>query len=199
MPLLRGVRDPDRGGLCRPHHGDAGGRLAGEAHRRLAAVSLRCGAIVPLPALWIVSSAFGYLLALQLVAGVAWGCYELATFLLFFETIAAEERVSMLSWFNAANALVIVVGAALGATLLGTIQAPGLGYLLLFGASSASRLLSLAIWPGPAAPPVAVMPLATRIVAVRPGTGGIERPVLPGLPDDASPTERKRLQPRRDG
>ena len=137
--------------------------------------------IVPLAGLWIVSDAYGYLFALQFVGGVVWGCYELATFLLLFETIAAEERVSMLSWFNVANALCSVSGAALGATLLSRLRATKRAYMLLFGTSSAARLLSLAIWPRPVSGPVELTPVATRILSVRPGTGGIERPIVPAL------------------
>ena len=42
--------------------------------------------IVPLAGGWWVSSNFLYLMALQLVGGASWGAYELAVFLLFFET-----------------------------------------------------------------------------------------------------------------
>ena len=43
--------------------------------------------IVPLPSLWLVSQHFAWLLVVQVAAGVAWGAFELATLLVFFDDI----------------------------------------------------------------------------------------------------------------
>ncbi len=54
-------------------------------------------AIIPLSCFWIISGNFYYLFCVQIVGGVAWAAYELAMFLLFFETMPAEERTSLLT------------------------------------------------------------------------------------------------------
>ena len=53
--------------------------------------------IVPVAGLWLVSNNFGWLIFVQVLAGLTWAAYELAMFLLFFETIDAAERTSMLT------------------------------------------------------------------------------------------------------
>jgi MFS family permease len=50
--------------------------------------------IVPLPSLWLVSDSLVWLFALQLVSGVAWAAFELATLLSFFEHIPQYSRSS---------------------------------------------------------------------------------------------------------
>ena len=66
------------------------GRLAHRtgAHRLLWIGSL---GLVPLAGGWAISSNYYWLLVLQLGAGAAWGAYELALVLLFFETIHESE------------------------------------------------------------------------------------------------------------
>ena len=75
------------------------GRLA---ERGRAARLLRIGAlgIVPLPALWLVSDDFTYLLVLQAFAGCAWAAVELATLLVFFDGLEQETRTSVLALYN---------------------------------------------------------------------------------------------------
>ncbi|MCA9664779.1 MAG: MFS transporter [Myxococcales bacterium] len=159
-------------------------RVIGWRARSMSAWSLlRVGAfgVVPMAGLWAVADNFAYLLALQLVSGVVWGCYELAALLLFFETIPAAHRVSALTWFNAANAAAIVVGAALGGSLLSWLGVTHRSYALLFVASSSARLLTLLLKPRRGLPPATVRTVPTRVIAVRPGTGGLVRPVVPAL------------------
>ncbi len=93
--------------------------------------------IVPISALWLVSDSLPYLMAVQVLAGITWAAYELAMFLLFFETIGPEERTGMLTNFNFAHS-----AATAGGSLLGGGAVRGLGkqpetYLLLFAVSSA--------------------------------------------------------------
>ncbi len=70
--------------------------------------------LVPLAGCWCVSDNFYWLCAVQIVAGAAWAAYELAMFLLFFETMPAEERTSLLTTFNFAHALATAAGSLLG-------------------------------------------------------------------------------------
>lgn len=157
--------------------------------RRLLRIAGVC--VVPLPALWTFSNDYGFLLLIQLFSGTAWGAYELATFLLFFEAIRPEERTRVLTWFNLGNALAMVSGAMLGAFLLGRAGENVAGYAVLFFTSAGLRVLALPLLAWLPDLRSGAPPLATRIVAARPSAGSIERPVFadrpdhPGEPDDA--------------
>ncbi len=139
-------------------------------------------AIVPLSAMWLVSQAMPFLIGLQIVGGMAWAAYELATLLLFFEAIPREQRVTMLSLYNLGHAVAMVVGSLLGATVMHYGADGRTAYLTLFALSSLARLAALALIPRhPVEPPEPreFEPLGLRTIAVRPMTGGVERPLLP--------------------
>ena len=99
--------------------------------------------IVPISGLWVISNSFPYLFAVQILSGVSWAAYELAMLLLFFETIRPEERTSILTTFNFANALATAAGSLLGGGLLAFCGKTQSVYLLLFALSSMARLLTL--------------------------------------------------------
>ena len=100
---------------------------------------ITAAAIVPLPAMWILSTTFPYLFCVQIYSGMVWAGYELATLLLFFETIPAERRLGVLSVFNLANSTAIALGSFVGAGLLAALGANHGGYAALFAASSLVR------------------------------------------------------------
>jgi MFS family permease len=141
--------------------------------------------IVPTASLWIVSDELPWLFATQLYTGMAWGALELAQMLLLFEAIPRRERTAVLALFNVAHAGSQASGALLGGWILATRGAQVETYFLLFGLSSALRLLCLGILlaarrrevPVPAAPEG----LGSRVVAVRPAAGALERPILASL------------------
>jgi MFS family permease len=99
--------------------------------------------IIPHSALWLVSPSFAYLLAMQLFAGAMWSAYELATLLLLFENLRAEERTSLYSIFNAMNASAMVVGSVVGGALLGA-HPDWSAYEAIFLLSLAARLGTVA-------------------------------------------------------
>jgi MFS family permease len=154
------------------------------AHARGTRALFRLGAlgIVPLPALWLVSNDFWYLLGLQLVAGVAWAALELATLLSFFETLEDRDRSSVLTAFNFANTVAIVIGALGGAVAFRVVESANV-YPLLFLGSSFARLLLLVLLPKPSPATHPPEELALRTLAIRPSAGAIQRPVLPSLDD----------------
>ncbi len=142
--------------------------------------------IVPLSSLWLVSDRFGYLLCVQVVAGSFWAAWELASFLLVFETIREDERTSILTAFNLANAVAMVGGSLVGGWLLDRIGPSHVAYMTIFALSSVARattLLRLRRLPRVALAP---LPLAMRTVAVRPDTASDDRPILPSLPEKAA-------------
>ena len=118
------------------------GRLA---HRTGALRLLWIGAvgIIPLAGGWVVSSNYWWLLSLQLLGGAAWGAYELALVLLFFETIPENERTSLLTLYNVANSVALAAGSLIGAGLLKWVGISVEGYLTVFAASTLLRLLTI--------------------------------------------------------
>jgi len=119
-------------------------------------------AIVPVAALWCLSDSFVYLCLVQVFSGAAWGAYELAMLLLFFESIPTQRRVAVLTVFNLANSTAILVGSLVGGALLTALGAGRDAYLTLFLVSSCARAVALvllvrapkaAIEPAPACMP----------------------------------------------
>jgi MFS family permease len=141
--------------------------------------------IVPLPMLWLVSDSIAWLFALQIGAGVSWAAFELATLLSFFEHIPHHARTSVLSVYNLAYALAIVVGGAIGGAILYLGDRSAGAYVVLLVASSGARLASLPLLRGVrnVVPPEAAPP-PLRSLSVRPSAGALQRPVLPALPED---------------
>jgi MFS family permease len=101
--------------------------------------------IVALPPLWLVSQELAWLLLVQVASGLAWGAFELATLLVFFDDIPERERTSVLSVFNLANALAVVLGAGCGSLLFRALGPELPGYAALFVVSSSLRLLGV-LW-----------------------------------------------------
>ncbi|GIX05547.1 MAG: MFS transporter [Planctomycetaceae bacterium] len=99
--------------------------------------------LLPLSIGWNLSTAYGYLLVLQLLAGAAWAAYELALVLLFFDTIPRPHRTSILTLYNVANSVALVLGSMVGAALLrwGNLQPQA--YHWAFAMSSLLRLVAL--------------------------------------------------------
>jgi MFS family permease len=134
--------------------------------------------IIPLSGMWLISNSYPYLLALQVVGGVAWAAYELAMFLLFFETIKPQERTSMLTTFNCANSAATAIGSLLGWAMLVTWGRHPHAYLALFAASSIARLGTLVLLGRIRATPAGPKPLGMRTLALRADDGSIDRPIL---------------------
>lgn len=156
------------------------GRLA---ERGRAARLLRLGAlgIVPLPALWLVSDDFGYLVALQAFAGCAWAAVELATLLVFFDALEQETRTSVLALYNVGSAAAVALGSLLGAGLFVALGANAAAYAALFAVSSIARMATLPLLRavGPPKPGSPTGELDT--LAIRPSLGALQRPILSSL------------------
>jgi MFS family permease len=154
------------------------GRLA---RARGAGWLLRRGAlaIVPLPPLWLLSDSFPYLLLLQAFSGVAWASLELATLLAFFEGLDAEERTSVLTAYNLASALALVLGALVGAAIFYGVGGGHAGFASLFVISSLGRLLTLPLLVRLRTRARSPEVLILRTEALRPSIGAVQRPLLP--------------------
>ena len=106
---------------------------------------ISAAAIVPSSALWLVSSNWVYLMAIQIYSGVVWCAFDLATLLLFFETIPRQQRVDVLAYFNLANSAAIAGGSLLGAGVLAILAAGRHAYLVLFLLSAIARAAAIVL------------------------------------------------------
>lgn len=130
---------------------------------------------------WHLSAEFAYLAFIQLVSGIAWAAYELAMLLMFFEAIPRQDRTGVLTIYNFGNAVALVVGSLIGASVLQYLGEAHSSYLVLFGLSSCARLLTVPLlWQAPN-PHIEVAQPAVRVIAVRPDDGGSDRPILGSL------------------
>lgn len=121
--------------------------LANRMARRfgLQTMLLICGvAIVPLPVLWLFTRDYGWLLFFQMLGGASWGLFELVSFLLLFEAIPQDERTSILTIYNLANASAIVLGSLIGGAILSPeVTGQQSNFLQVFGASTGFRAITL--------------------------------------------------------
>jgi len=168
------------------------------ARRFGAGALLRIGtaAAAVVPFLWLFGASYPYLFVLQLFAGVAWATFEFAAFLLYFDTIREEERTSLLTTMNVANASAMVAGSLLGGALLEAFGSGTTAYHVIFALSGATRLLILAGLAGVALRRVPVPRVVFRTVALRDSLGSIARPILATLfPSRRGEGERPSAKP----
>lgn len=141
--------------------------------------------IVPLPALWLLSTSPFYLMGLQMLSGSMWACYEFATLLLLFETIRDEQRTAILTSYNLMNSVSIATGSIVGGLILRGIGPGAQGYFLLFLISSACRLCALPLMWRVGEAPRKLVGLWLRPLAVRAAAGSVERPIVAALEGDS--------------
>ena len=144
--------------------------------------------IVPLSGCWLIAQNLYWLLLVQLVGGIVWAAYELAFFLLFFESIPEEDRTSLLTVYNLLNTVAWVFGALVGGGLLYAANSSGASYLWIFAISSAARLGCLLLLARVPAYQVLADRIGVRSVAVRPNSASLDVPVLSSLPDQTTST-----------
>jgi MFS family permease len=118
------------------------------------------------------------------LAGIAWAAYELAFLLLFFESIPATERVSVLTLFNLLNSAALAAGALLAGLFLHLAGEQRWAYEALFVISSSWRLLALLLlWRVPDIR-VTADEVSVQIEELRASGEGIDGPILSSLPDE---------------
>ncbi len=143
--------------------------------------------LVPISALWIVSGNLWWLVLAQVASGIAWAAYELGFFLLFFETIPADRRIRMLTFYNVGNAVAMFGGASLGAIMLNYLGCTHRAYFVLFGISSMGRALALGLLLRADLKPVPIRAIVVRVLGVRAATATLDVPVLSSMPQAAEP------------
>ena len=100
-------------------------------------------AIIPLSALWLVSADVGFLVGVQVVAGIAWASYELAAALLFLDAVQHRQRTGVVTIHNLGLSIATLGGAAAGGAVLKWLGENQTAYLTIFVVSSLLRILTL--------------------------------------------------------
>jgi MFS family permease len=134
--------------------------------------------VIPLPFLWTIGDSFSWLIMVQIVSGLLWAAYELATFLLLFDHIPEHERTSVLTSYNLFSAIATVVGSLLGAALLSRMGVGREGYMTMFLIAVGLRMLTVVLLARVTGVQVKSVVIALRTLAVRPATGGLDRPIV---------------------
>ncbi|MCK6552562.1 MFS transporter [Myxococcota bacterium] len=143
--------------VAAPLFGELAGRIG--ARRLLVVGGL---AIVPIGALMIVSRSLAWILVVQVISGVAWAAYELASLLILFDGIPRAERTRLLTMQNLVTACATVAGSLFGALVASTVAAPGEVYPTLFCVSSAARLATVFFLTRVPARPASALPAPAR-------------------------------------
>ena len=99
--------------------------------------------VIPLSLLWLPSANVSYLVAVQVLAGGCWACWELAVALLFFDAVPHRDRTGVITIYNLGLAIATVAGAAAGGLLLRTLGEDSQAYVTVFAVSSLLRLATV--------------------------------------------------------
>lgn len=141
-------------------------------------------AIAPIPLLYIMSDAFAWLIIIQVIAGVAWGGFELGLLMALFDGDDDAERTTMQVAFSALQAIGTAGASLVGGALLGAFGSDHAAYLWVFGVSAAARLAAAVLLVRElrviARIPV-VMVARAWTLAIRPWGGTIVRPIVEGF------------------
>ena len=139
---------------------------------------------------WIYVSWVPGMFMIQAVSGIAQGAWELATFLLFLETIPTDERTSVMSGFYFLNSFAMAVGAMIGAWLL-TNEPSEATYAWVFGLSTAARAGALLFVPFVHVEVLRAIPLISSTLALRVNAGSIESPIQGSIAQPARPQDER--------
>lgn len=125
---------------------------------------------------WIYVDSVPGMFAIQAMSGVAQGAWELATFLLFLETVPSDERTSLMSGFYFLNSLAMAAGGIAGSWLLGA-SPDATTYAAVFWTSTGLRVAALLLLPFVHTEVLHAIPIISTTLAVRLNAGSIESPI----------------------
>jgi MFS family permease len=99
------------------------------------------------PLLWLASQNYLYLIALQVVAGIAIGGFELCTFNFLLENAAPKDRTRFAAYYEVLTGVGVVAGAVAGGLILRHAALPGLTpYFAAFLGSGVLRVFISALF-----------------------------------------------------
>lgn len=100
------------------------GRISDIFGNRLILVTT--GSMIPLmPALWLVSDNFWYLLAIQVFGGLGWAGFSLSSGNFLYELVSSERRSGYMAFHNVLTALAVFTGGMLGALCIRILPRQG--------------------------------------------------------------------------
>lgn len=104
------------------------GRISDVFGNRL--ILITAGSMIPvLPALWLVSADFWYLLGVQVISGLCWAGFSLSVGNFLYELVPSERRSRYMAMHNVLTAMAVFGGGALGTLLIRSLPQQG----VLFG------------------------------------------------------------------
>ena len=108
---------------------------------------------------------------------MAWAGFELATVLYVFNFISVDERSSVMSYMAVLQSTMMSVGSVIGGYVLVYFENSYTGYMVIFILSCFMR--SLTVIPLFRASEIRprMSAIAFRTLGLRPGQGGIDRPI----------------------
>ncbi|MFM9197334.1 MAG: MFS transporter, partial [Planctomycetia bacterium] len=124
--------------LCLPSLGRLGSRIGSLGLLWAGGLS-----VIPLSLFWLPSAEIGYLVAVQVLAGGCWACWELAVALLFFDAVPHRDRTGVITVYNLGLAVATVAGASCGGLLLRALGEDSRAYVTVFAVSSLLRLATV--------------------------------------------------------
>jgi MFS family permease len=99
------------------------------------------GYIIPIiPLLWLFGSNIYYLLGIQVLSGLVWGGFELATINFMFDSTPYEKRAAMIAYFNVLYGISNILGTLTG-SMIASFPIIGSGYLQVFLVSGILRFM----------------------------------------------------------
>ncbi len=140
---------------------------------------------------WIWVSWVPGMFMIQAVSGIAQGAWELATFLLFLETVPTEERTSLMSGFYFLNSLAMAAGGLIGAAILGDTPNHA-AYALVFQISTGVRVAALLFVPFVHVDVLRAIPVISSTLALRVNAGSIESPIQGSIEGSVEGLKRDR-------
>lgn len=92
--------------------------------------------------LWVISSNFYYLIAIQMYAGFVWAGFELSAFNFIFDTTTPQRRATVVAYYNALNGACLFAGSLFGALLVKYNELFWSKYFLVFILSAVLRFIA---------------------------------------------------------
>jgi len=103
-------------------------------------------ALAPAAAMWAVSASPWWIAVAQCATGFAFAAFELATLLLWFESVPTASRTSVLTTYQFWYAAAWTTGAAVGSVLLLSFGEGRSAFVALFLVSAAARLAAAGLF-----------------------------------------------------
>ncbi|MBK9322801.1 MAG: MFS transporter [Bdellovibrionaceae bacterium] len=97
--------------------------------------------VSPMAALWALSENYYFIIVLQLLSGLTWGCFEFGLSLIFFKDLKQQEKIPFLTVYNLLNSVAIIGGTLVGGQLLHFMGEYKHSYWILFAIGGGLRLV----------------------------------------------------------